>query len=297
MRRNIAASPARDGFEDKAAPMAERMLKFVDLEQRLPPKRPIGERRTDFAEIYREFEPARATDGSPVAVIIDYAFRFDLPDPAERAPFEIDTPAPLRISGEIRERGTRKRLPGVAVVAFRGTGDDVDGIEVVTDEKGVFRFFGLDDGTWKIYAEPDGYFPFRTTELLEGSDALDVTYYLERGRVNPYDVVVEASTPKKEVTRRTLTREELRKVAGTLGDPVLVVENLPGVARPALASGDIIVRGSGPQDTGVFIDGIQVPIIITSEDSEASCPRTSSTRSSSIPGTSRRATVASREAS
>ena len=42
--------------------MAERMLKFVDLEQRLPPKRPIGERRTDFGEIYREFEPARARE-------------------------------------------------------------------------------------------------------------------------------------------------------------------------------------------------------------------------------------------
>jgi glutamate synthase (NADPH/NADH) small chain len=42
--------------------MAERMLKFVDLEQRLPPKRPIGERRSDFAEIYREFEPARARE-------------------------------------------------------------------------------------------------------------------------------------------------------------------------------------------------------------------------------------------
>lgn len=208
-----------------------------------------------------EFEPARTPEGGPVDVIIEYAFRFDPPAPSEPTPSETMAPPPVRISGEIRERGTRKRLPGVAVVAFRGSGDDVDGIEVVTDEDGVFRFYGLDDGPWKIYAEPDGYFPFRTTEVLAAGDALDVRYYLERGRMNPYDVVVEASAPKKEVTRRTLTREELRKVPGTLGDPVLVVENLPGVARPALASGDIIVRGSGPQDTGVFIDGIQVPII------------------------------------
>jgi glutamate synthase (NADPH/NADH) small chain len=42
--------------------MAERMLKFVDVEQRLPPKRPVGERRLDFGEIYREFEPARAKE-------------------------------------------------------------------------------------------------------------------------------------------------------------------------------------------------------------------------------------------
>jgi glutamate synthase (NADPH/NADH) small chain len=42
--------------------MAERMLKFVDLEQRLPPKRPVAERRSDFGEIFREFEPARARE-------------------------------------------------------------------------------------------------------------------------------------------------------------------------------------------------------------------------------------------
>jgi glutamate synthase (NADPH/NADH) small chain len=42
--------------------MAERMLKFVDVEQRLPPKRPVGERRIDFDEIYREFEPQRAKE-------------------------------------------------------------------------------------------------------------------------------------------------------------------------------------------------------------------------------------------
>ena len=42
--------------------MAERMLKFVSLEQRMPPKRPPAERRTDFAEIYRDFAPARARE-------------------------------------------------------------------------------------------------------------------------------------------------------------------------------------------------------------------------------------------
>jgi glutamate synthase (NADPH/NADH) small chain len=42
--------------------MPERMLKFVDVEQRTPPKRAVGERRLDFGEIYKEFEPARAKE-------------------------------------------------------------------------------------------------------------------------------------------------------------------------------------------------------------------------------------------
>src|SRR6185436_15273512 len=42
-------------------------------------------------------------------------------------------------------------------------------------------------------------------------------------------------------------------------DPILVVENLPGVARAQ--AGFLVVRGSGPEDTDIYIDGITVPLI------------------------------------
>jgi len=41
--------------------MADRMLQFVRLRQAQPDKRGVGERRRDFGEIYREFEPAKAS--------------------------------------------------------------------------------------------------------------------------------------------------------------------------------------------------------------------------------------------
>ena len=40
--------------------MADRMLQFVRLSQAQPEKRGVGDRRKDFGEIYREFEPAAA---------------------------------------------------------------------------------------------------------------------------------------------------------------------------------------------------------------------------------------------
>jgi glutamate synthase (NADPH) small chain len=40
--------------------MADRMLQFVRLSQAQPEKRGVSERRQDFGEIYREFEPAAA---------------------------------------------------------------------------------------------------------------------------------------------------------------------------------------------------------------------------------------------
>ena len=40
--------------------MADRMLQFVRLPQQPPPKRAVSLRREDFAEIYRDFDPAQA---------------------------------------------------------------------------------------------------------------------------------------------------------------------------------------------------------------------------------------------
>ena len=38
-----------------------------------------------------------------------------------------------------------------------------------------------------------------------------------------------------------------------------VVENLPGVARSAAGSGTLVVWGSAPQDTRVYVTGVHVP--------------------------------------
>jgi glutamate synthase (NADPH/NADH) small chain len=41
--------------------MADRMLQFVRLDQRMPEKREASDRREDFGEIYKPFEPAAAS--------------------------------------------------------------------------------------------------------------------------------------------------------------------------------------------------------------------------------------------
>jgi outer membrane receptor protein involved in Fe transport len=63
------------------------------------------------------------------------------------------------------------------------------------------------------------------------------------------------------VTKRTLVAAEMERSAGTHGDALLSLQNLPGVARPPPFSGQLVVRGSAPQDTNVFIDGTNVPLV------------------------------------
>lgn len=60
---------------------------------------------------------------------------------------------------------------------------------------------------------------------------------------------------------RTLDAEEVQIMPGSLGDPVRALVNLPGFQRVPLESGFLLVRGSGPGDTGVYLDGARQPLL------------------------------------
>jgi hypothetical protein len=72
---------------------------------------------------------------------------------------------------------------------------------------------------------------------------------------------VRARSEHPEETKETLTRTELMTVPGTVGDPLRVLMNMPGVARVPFGLGLLVVRGASPQDTGVFIAGEPIPVL------------------------------------
>jgi TonB family protein len=257
----------------------------VEGVQVVTPATPAGygfdEAAVDAANQF-SFEPARQ-GGLPIPVRITYRTVFQL---AENLPAEVDTdtqvdgtdtdaengtPATqaaetkvervLNFRGILKERGTRLPLAGVTVTIFTGNGNLAVGYEAITDADGRFEFYNLAAGTWMLLAEPEGYFPLRTRDEVRENELTEATYFVERNEYNPYDVVVEGERLRKEVSRTSLKTEVIERVPGTFGDVLTVVKNLPGVARTNAAAGNIVVRGSSPEDTQVFVDGVEVPII------------------------------------
>ena len=166
------------------------------------------------------------------------------------------------LTGTLRERGTGEPMPGILVTLFRLEDGKPIGYEATSDVSGAFRFFDLAAGTWQVAIEgASGYFPYHTSETIHAGEALKATYYLERGSYNPYDVTVTAGRPRKEVSRTLLTGEEIQKIPGTMGDPIAAVQDLPSVARPPLLTGQLIVRGSAPEDSRIFVEGAELPLI------------------------------------
>jgi TonB family protein len=75
------------------------------------------------------------------------------------------------------------------------------------------------------------------------------------------DIDVEGEKPPREPTQRSLAAEEIAKIPGTNGDALRSLQNMPGVARVGAFDGLLVVRGSSPRDTQVFVDGTNVPIV------------------------------------
>ncbi|HXK19480.1 MAG TPA: TonB-dependent receptor plug domain-containing protein, partial [Polyangiaceae bacterium] len=86
-----------------------------------------------------------------------------------------------------------------------------------------------------------------TTTAPNPSDALDIS--------------VEGARPPREPTQHSISAEEVTKIPGTNGDALRSLQNMPGVARVGAFDGLLIVRGSSPRDTQVFIDGTNVPLV------------------------------------
>lgn len=161
----------------------------------------------------------------------------------------------INYAGRVLERGTQRPLADAQVVIA-----DL-GLTALTDKEGHFEFEDVPAGTYDIVVPVIGYQRYKTSEQISETERIDVVYYVEPDYGSPLEVVVEADKVKKEVSRTTLKREEIRKIPGTGGDMVKVVTALPGVATSNELGSDIIVRGSGPFDNTIEIDRIEVPYI------------------------------------
>src|SRR5262249_8447669 len=73
------------------------------------------------------------------------------------------------------------------------------------------------------------------------------------------EIVVTAPRIVKQTVSTEVKSEQARKVPGTQGDVLKVVENLPGVARSSVGSGALVVWGASPEDTRVYVDGVRIP--------------------------------------
>ena len=209
------------------------------------------------------FSPA-TVDGVPSAVRIRFDYRFDwtAPPPAASTTDASDggtSPAPVRpaglIAGRVVQRGTRTPLVGAEIVLPEA------GLSAVSGPEGRFELADVPEGEQRVLVVAQGHEPFETRETFRAGEKLDATYYVRRLAGSGYETTVRDVRERKEVSRTTLQVTEVQRIPGSQGDSLKVVQNLPGVARPAFNGGAIAIRGTTPQQSGIYLDGIRIPVL------------------------------------
>jgi TonB family protein len=201
-----------------------------------------------------QFSPAEV-DGVPAPIQIQYVYNFVLQPPKVEESAPPPPPPQATLTGQLLARGSRSRVGGATVRC----GDDPEAPEALSDEEGRFTL-KVTPGTCDVRVVANDFHLFTTKEQLAPNETTEVIFYL-LPKSPGYETVVRGAREKKEVVRRTLERSELQKVPGTFGDPIRVLQNLPGVARAPFISGQLIVRGAAPDQTQTFFDGVPVPIL------------------------------------
>lgn len=206
------------------------------------------------------FEPA-TKDGVPIPARIKHKYEF--------------TPPPARFVGKIVDDKTGAPLPGVRVTAT----DTATGAasSATTGPDGAFALDKLPAGTYRLSVEAEGYTAQQFDEGINPAEETRLSLRLAKVVVEPppqaadagappppapdiIDIEVKGVRPPREVTKRTLDQRELSRIPGTNGDALRAIQNLPGVARAPGLAGLLIVRGSAPNQTNIFVDGTLVPL-------------------------------------
>lgn len=207
------------------------------------------------------FRPAEDETG-PVPVTVEFTYVFPPPEPK---PEEIPAPVDARVwvTGRLFRAGSREGVVGASVSLASPSGELL--AEGITAEDGSFALGGLPEQTTAVTLtlRHPGYQDVRKDLTLSSDEQVDISLWAREDTRADNEIVVwyDRRDEQPEITRRTITIDEIRRVPGTFGDPVRIIQSLPGTARPPFASGLLVLRGANPDDSNVYIDGVEVPIV------------------------------------
>lgn len=160
---------------------------------------------------------------------------------------------PINVAGQAREGGTRAPLPRLQLLV----GDRL----VTTDADGRFALRNVAPGPTPIRVLDPSWRPPGELLLEVTQDRrLEVELWLVPE--GPRDELVARYTGQGAGAQlHTVELSEAMGIPGTLGDPLRLLAASPGLSRTPFDAGWLLVRGGDPDDTGLFLDGVRVPLI------------------------------------
>ncbi len=156
-----------------------------------------------------------------------------------------------------------KRVVVRGVVVREGTPTPIANVSVLTD-RGAIAITDL-DGYFVLEVGPEDR---EVTVVASGfgtktiAIARDGLFKIELAPASGAEVI-EVTGKAPEETKPlsyNLSVDEIRYIPGAGNDILRAATVLPGVARIPFSFGGLVLRGTSPRDTSIYLDGIEVPI-------------------------------------
>jgi hypothetical protein len=150
------------------------------------------------------------------------------------------------------EKGTRTPIADASVYLMPETTSQV------TNDKGktVFENLSCAEHHWIFNVTGYARLDYKAT-ITKTSGA---TIYLEKLNQSSFETVVTDDKLKRDGSKRSLKGDQFQKAIGARGDPVVALENEPGVSGFA-QQGGIVLQGADPEDSRFYVNGHEVPLI------------------------------------
>lgn len=156
------------------------------------------------------------------------------------------------LSGVVLERGSREPVAGVDIVAGE--------YETQTDEQGRFEL-SLPEGTHALKLWSPSHRPETAEVQLSTTETEEHVFRMTPLAVPLFETTVRGASNAGDATRVQFRAEEMTEMAGTMGDPLKALMNVPGAGAVAAGLGYPAVRGTTPAATGYFVDGMRLPAL------------------------------------
>jgi len=150
------------------------------------------------------------------------------------------------------EKGTRAPISDASIYLMPET------VNEVTDANGKATFKSISCAEHQWIFNVTGYKRVDMKKTVS-KDFMQIIY-IEKIDQSAFETVITDDKLKRDGSKRVLKGDQFQKAIGARGDPVVALENEPGVSGFS-QQGGIILQGADPEDTRFYVNGHEVPII------------------------------------
>jgi outer membrane receptor protein involved in Fe transport len=214
--------------------------------------------------------------------------------PPPEAPTPPEAPAPSPEPAPAPAPAPAAPDPSIPTITVRGRVIDALGKPVARAK------VGIENTTDRVETDKDGWFklsaPIGATLVIESSrfpvglatvsgELIDDVVLLTEEQ-HSETIEVSGEAPPAAPGAASIDRTELQRIPGAGGDLVKALTVMPGVVNLQIPLGysGVVIRGSSPQDSKVFVDDFEIPVLFHNIGFRAILPAESIASLDYIPG-------------